>query len=375
MNATASRADRDIVLLSQQRLRAPSARALANANHFEAEDVLHDTGCADRLFFASEDDDPVLRIRRGAGRWLRTVRPDLTLPAIGGATVSLERDYRVAVAVVRTVWDISMLETVKQLRERVDRVVLWVFEMWPSGVVDALRHAPFHLVDLVLIGTTEDAAEQLDAVIDPPVRFMPAGIDVETFAPRSPLERSIDFLNIGRRDPDFHRSFLDRARRNDLYYVFDTTAGAHLDDQRSHRWLLAQHLRRTRVAMASAAKFDLEATGEAALRAMPNRVFEAMAAGAVLVGNPAPARWRQESQVGEVVVHELPDDCEEAVDEVERLLGHDLSEERLRNAELAIRRHDWSDRWVHLFELIGEPPPDAIVERQERVRTLRAHVQ
>ena len=358
----------DVLVLSQQDLKGTASRSLANASHFEAEDVLVASAGADRISFTAEDGDLPLRVRRQLGALLRSRKPETSLPAIGGSGLKLQRDYRLAVALVRTAWDVSLLETVVDLRRRADVVVLWVFEMWPSDVTAKLGLAPFHLADHVLVGTTNEAAVALDLLISAPVSFMPSGIDFETFgAPDPSIDRPISLMNIGRRDESFHDLFLERARADGRWYLFDTTSGGLLRDHREHRWLLAQHYRSSNVAMTSAAKFDRVASGERALRAVPSRLFEALAAGAVMVGGPPPSEANQLDQVGEVVVHELPTEPSDAVRFVEDLARADLVEERRHNIDLARRHHDWSDRWLQVFELVKQPPPDGLELRREQI--------
>ncbi len=358
----------DILVLGQQGLVGPSSRSLANANHFEAEDVLVDCIGPDRALFTAEDHDLALRIRRQLGAMVRSRRPESSIPALIGSGVQLERDYRLAIALVRTAWDVTLLETVADLRQKADFVVLWVFEMWPSSVTHKLSLAPFHLADLVLVGPSAQAATALDALIAPPVRFMPAGIDVDTFGVVDfGVDRPIDLMNIGRRDASFHDRFLDRARANSRRYLFDTTSGGLLTQHREHRWLLAQHYQSSKIAMTSAAKFDLADSNDRTIRAVPNRLFEALAAGTIMVGWPPPSELNQSEQVGAIVVKELPADAESAVEAVERLASADLADERQYNAELARHHHDWSERWLRIFDMANEPTPEGLQLRHERL--------
>jgi len=357
----------DVLVLGQQGLVGASSRSLANANHFEAEDVFVDCTQADRAFFTAEDHDLALRVRRQVGAAVRSKRPSASVPPILGSRLHLERDYRIAIALVRTAWDVTLLETVTDLRQRADVVVVWIFEMWPSSVTHKLALAPFHLADLVLVGPSAEAATELDDLVAPAVHFMPAGIDVATFGEFDlDADRPIDLMNIGRREASFHELFLDRARAKHNRYLFDTTTAGLLRDPREHRWLLAQHYQTTKIAMTSAAKFDDGGSGDSSIRAVPNRLFEALAAGTVMVGAPPPSELNQAAQVGELVVRELPSNISAAVDFVERLASSDLDEERRHHAELARRHHDWSERWLRVFDLAGQEAPEGLQLRRDR---------
>lgn len=368
--APVSRPERaaDILVLGQQGLVGPASRSLANANHFEAENVLVDCTGADQAFFTAEDNDLALRLRRQLGAAARSLRPGRSIPSVVGSRIHLQRDYRVAIALVRTAWDVTLLETVADLRQRADVVVLWVFEMWPWNVTHKLSLAPFHLADLVVVGPSAEAATSLDALIAPPVRFMPAGIDVDTFGVATfDTERPFDLMNIGRREAGFHDLFLARARSNRRRYLFDTTTPGLLRNSREHRWLLAQNYQASKVAMTSAAKFDVFGSGDGSIRAVPNRLFEALAAGTIMVGAPPPSELNQTNQVGAIVVRELPSDVTAAVEIVEQLADTDLTEERRHNAELARRHHDWSERWLRVFDLAGQTAPESLQLRLDRL--------
>lgn len=359
----------DVVVISQQRQRSPAARRLANASYFEAEDVLVSSGGVDRVWFELEHDSLEIRLRHHVGGALRSMRARTSLPPIRCSELKLDADYRVAIAIVRTVWDITMLETVGKLRTNADRVIVWVFEMWPSEVGPSLAKLPFHLVDLVLTGPTPEAAKALDALVDPPVRFMPNGVDIDTFGLKDLVgNRPIDLLNIGRRDPSYHRRFLEEAQAGRLSYHFDTTDRAMLADHLEHRWLLAQQYLHSKVAVACAAKFDA-LTPDESLRAVPNRVFEAMASGTLMVGAPPPSESNQLLVTDEVVVHPLSDEPAEAVADIQRLAASDNTDQRLHLAAVARKSHDWSERWCQIFALAETNPTAGVLERQARMHT------
>ena len=349
---------------------------LAYTSWSEGEDVFVNVGGA-ALHPLSSASAPGMRARGLIGRNLRRITsPDVLVPTLpfGGARV--EGHYDVAVSVLRTVWDLATVEAVPGLRSAVDGVVGWFPEAWPPELTDKLALHPFSLLDEIFVGEPR-SAERLASLLKRPVHFLPLATDVEVFGDHAvgpggvadDRGRPIHVLNIGRRDPDLHAALVRWSRSTGHYYVFDTLTGATVKDRPAHRRALADQLQRTSVAISSYAKQGQAETG--GIRWVPSRVFDNLASGTILAGAP-PEVTAQRDLFGREVVHQLPDQGEDAARLVAELVSAASVDERVRNTCTAMAGHDWSHRWVELLETCRLTPKPSLVERADRLRRLAA---
>ena len=351
--------------------------ALAYTSWSEGEDVLISHGRAD-LHLLESASAPMMRAREVVGRNLRRVTsPHVLLPpAARRSRARVEGGYDVAVAVLRTVWDLATVEAVPGLRSAVGCVVGWFPEAWPPELTDKVALHPFSVLDEIFVGEPRSAA-RLSTLLERPVHFLPLATDVEVFADHTAREgesgtgrhRPIDVLNIGRRDPDLHAALVRWSRSTGRYYVFDTLTGAGVTDRPAHRRALADQLQRTSVAISSYAKQGQAETG--GIRWISSRVFDNLAAGTILAG-VSPEAAAQQDLFGREVVHPLPDDGEAAADVIAQLVSSAPEAERVRNTSTAMAGHDWSHRWVELLETCGLTPPSTLAERAGRLHHLGA---
>jgi len=274
--------------------------------------------------------------------------------------------FDVAIAILYSVWGTVTLESLRGLRRTAGGLVGWFPEVWPSQIHRNLAREPFHLLDEIFVGEPE-SAELLSRLLKRPVHLLPPATDVAVFSEtgRTPTEprsdRPIDVLNLGRRDDELHRELLQWSTARDAFYVFDTLQGTHVAEAAEHRRALANQLQRTKVMIASYAKRGDPEVGD--LRWIPARVFEGLASGTVLAGYP-PERTAQIDLFGREVVHDLSEtDPRQAAAEIARLVDTDGAAERRENVATAMAGHDWSHRWVQLFEMSGLRPPSRIADR------------
>ena len=355
------------LVLSQRR----AVQSLAYTGWSEGEDVLVGDGGGD-IHLLAPATAPTKRVRALVGRSLRRITSTNTiLPPVGRGN-RVEGRYDVAVAVLRTVWDLPTVEAVPGLRSAADRLVGWFPEAWPPELTDKLALHPFSLLDEIFVGEPR-SAERLADLLGRPVHFLPLATDVEVFSDGVATSgdaavgdgRPIHVLNIGRRDPDLHAALIRWSRSTGHYYVFDTLSGGVAPDRPAHRRALADQLQRTSVSISSYAKQGQAETG--GIRWVPARVFDNLASGTILAGSP-PEEQAQRELFGREVVHRLPDDGEAAVKVIADLVSSASADERARNVRTALAGHDWSHRWVALLETCGLTPRPALVERAARLR-------
>jgi hypothetical protein len=343
---------------------------LAFAAWTEWEDLLRTSGATDLYRLERRGEAPPVRMRRVLGRSLRHARSTALLPARRGAPRLLGERYDVAIAVLNSVWNTPLLESIPGLRDAADGIVGWFPEVWPSQLHRDLVYEPFHLLDEIFVGEPR-SAELLGRLLGRTVHILSLATDVERFsgagrALEATGERPIDVFNLGRREPRLHEALVAWAGRTGAFYLYDTTRGATVVDPTVHRSVLADELQRTKVKVTSYAKHtEPEVIGD--LRWIPSRVFDGLASGAILAGY-APSTTAQRELFGRDVVHPLPEnDPAAAAAAIARLVTDGSTMERRANVRTAMLAHDWSHRWVELYRACGLEPPARLAERASRL--------
>jgi len=349
----------------------------------EAEDVLAE--CSDADFFTISESlhDRSVRLRRLMTNLSRSfgieqTRPrnrtpsllDLPEQAGGFAPETQHRHYDVAVFVAFTPWDIPLLQPALQERSA-DTVIMWVPELWLSLFNNRkLAHEPFAAVDHIFVGMAA-ATNKLREITDIPVHYLPMAVDVERFTGlHRPDSRSLEVMAIGRRDEKLHETLVEWARVRGRMYLYDTITGTRVTDPQAHRENLAETYRRASVAITHYAKFDQPSvTGDE--REIPGRLWEAMAAGTLMTGNP-PSVSLQTGTVGEPIVLPLPENPDSALLQIERLIEADTTDKRQYLMRMAARHHDWAHRWAAAFIAAGLPVPVGIRARIDGLAHLAA---
>jgi hypothetical protein len=359
-------------VLSQRSAGASPADLPAFAGWHEPEDVLVATGGAELLPMTVHTGQPVMRIRRLAGRALRRIAGPRALLPPGNAVDRCfdrrrSRPVDHVVFIGHSPFDLTLLERLRVVRRRTGVLSVWLPEAWPSSFADGkLWREPFSLVDHLFVGHPAVADSFARLAPRAAVHVLPLAVDVVRFGPADPrARRPIDVLGIGRRDPVQHARLLDWAARNDRFYLYDTLV-PRVRSWSEHRMAVADWYRRSSVTLCNYAKHDLPAViGD--VRTVPGRLFEGLAAGAILIGNP-PDDLDQKELVGQTVVEpfEGPEGglnpLVDAAPDDPAVVAH-----RCRNMALACRQHDWGHRWQAMLQTFGLPVP---AELEARLRHL-----
>lgn len=365
-----------ILLITQRDRHDGFGRQPGYVGFLEAEAVLAASAGADLAPVAHGPQHPRIRLRRMGGQMVRQLRssrqplPNLRAPWVfpGGSGGSPGRRYDVAVFIALTVWDLPIVERMAALRRQVDRIVVWVPELWSSELDDPrMAHQPFDLADTIFVGMAA-GAERLGALLGRPVHHLPMAVDVTRFAALPPDgPRPIDVLGIGRRHPELHQALLDWSRKTQRLYLYDTISGSAVADPEAHRGNLGDQYRRTKVAITNYAKWDLpEVIG--AEREVPGRLWEGLASGTTMMGQP-PDPALQTALLGQPLVRPLPEDPAAAVEAIDEAVNAPLGAERRLAVQTALRGHDWSHRWAALLEHTDLAVPPGLTARIERLAT------
>ena len=369
-----------VLVLSQRGQKNGLCRVPGYTAFLEAEQVLVDTALADLAVIQRGGGTTSLRLRRIIGRtWRRTFGSNQALPRFPmvpdvGVEIGRTRNrYDLAVFVAYTIWDLPMLERLKIARRHAHQVVAGFPELWISDLDD--RRAllePFDLLDHIFVGMPE-STRVLGRLLDRKVHYLPMAVDTERFAAiDASAQRPIDVLGIGRRRPDLHEALIVWAEKSSRHYLYDTAPGSLVSDFQTHRENLAGTYRNTSLAITHYAKFDLpEVIGTQ--REIPGRLWEGLAAGALMVGQP-PQPELQRDCLGREVVWELPKDPGSAVDLIDDLLRLDHQQERSNNVRLALEGNDWGHRWSTVFDTSGIARPVGLEQRLDRLTDLASMV-
>ncbi len=315
-------------------------------------------------------------------QWVRShTLAQWVTPSVGPVQ-SLEQDYDLFVVVLRNIFEVAALSSLKNWRDRSRQAVCILMEAWdkPHWLED--RRSLFEWLkpfDHIFLGN-ENAVAAVQAVTGRPCSYLPLGVDALSFYPygkghrpdgREAQARPIKVSSLGRRSDITHRALLDWARSQNIFYYYDTAYNLHFVDHEEHRSMYANLLKRSQYFICNYSRIN-ENHNQPRYQEIAARFYEGAAAGAVLIGM-APTTERFQEQFGwEDAVIPMAFD-EPQIEQVLRRL--DAEPERLaaiqhRNVIQSLRRHDWAYRWRSLLETLDMPPLAALLARLEKLNRM-----
>ena len=308
---------------------------------------------------------------RDLSRKLASVNPGLQ-------PVKLDRDYEVFVAVCQSWWDIFFINAIKDWRKRCKITICVIDELWVTAIPEYKYwlHA-FENFDHVFLGFRE-TVPALEKAIGRKCHWLPGAVDALRFTPYpNPPKRVVDIYSMGRRWEGIHRVALEAARKNEIFYMYDTTPGSTTQplDHQQHRTLIANIAKRSSFFVVGPAKLGLENETQGQLE-IGYRFFEGAAAGAAMIGQAPDCESFKELFDWDNAVIQLEVDGSNLSRVISMLWDNS---ERLavmgrRNAREALLRHDWAYRWRRILEVAGVKPSRALAEREQRLRDLAAGI-
>jgi hypothetical protein len=341
-----------------------------HAFQYEFEDVV---ASVDDVHLLAPPLRPSTRFTRLSDRLLRAAgHPErCTEPAIQATTVT--GDYSLFFAVFAFVSDIPHLLRLKQWRNRCEKAVCFLVELFTQHVeestpyLELLKEFEFDHVFL-FNSRPKDAVSRITGC---KAEFMPLGVDAFRFSPYPhPPPRVVDYYEFGRRSPVTHAAALEMAQRDHAFYVHDTIFDVPLPDWRAHRQMIAEIMKRSRYFFAYRPSQDRE--GSKGDEGLASRYFEGVGGGAILLGS-APTASEYERCFGwPDSVIEIPyeaDNLREIVAELESDPER-LARARTNNIVGSLRRHDWVYRWADVLQSVGLAPTSRMAERMERLEEL-----
>jgi hypothetical protein len=352
------------------------ARKVFHTTLFEAQEAL---AAMDDVDLVAPAPGPWFPTRE---RWVRRLlnRDPLgyfVLQNPGFERVRLHHDYDLFIGMCQTYEDLLYLNSIENWKERCRVSVLWLDEIWAASIPKYARWLEMaKRFDHVLLGF-RGSVGPMSKALNKPCHWVPVAVDMERFLPYVPMPaRAIDVLSIGRRWPQMHDALLAASRRSDLFYVYDSirAGNAEVIDPAQHRDLFASMAKRTRFFLVAPAKMDApdETRGQVEIG---YRYYEAVAAGAVMVGQPPESASFRENFEGPDAVADVRPDGSDVVQVIKSLIEQPERIDALsrRNISWALLRHDWVYRWMDVLTIAGLPSSAAMLARRERLRaTARA---
>lgn len=341
--------------------------------HLEAQDIL--TACDDVDLIPLEAEGDFAHKLRWLRRLMyRDVTRRLAFVNPGVRRVKLEREYDLLVVMCQGYWEFLYVNALDGWKDHCKTSICWIDELYAADLPRFKYWLPsLRRFDHVVVGM-HGTASPLGAAIDRPCHYVPGAVDALRFTPYpEPPDRTIDVYSVGRRLEGPHQALLKMAARDSMFYLYDTlhTGSSQAGDHREHRDLYANVAKRSRFFMVAPGKADApeQTHGQSVVGF---RYYEGAAAGTVMIGQaPESQGFREMFDWPEAVVPVRADgsNIEAVMSELSR------QPERLhaigrRNAEGALRRHDWSYRWNRILEIAGLPPAPGMENRGRALQSL-----
>lgn len=362
---------------NKPRICMPTARRFKKkafyCGQYEAQDVLLDI-----------DDVDLIQLEPGRGyefkeAWqrrllFRDVTKKLIFANPGLHKVRLTQEYDLFLVMCQMDHDFLDISAIDGWQDHCRTSVCWIDEIWAARIplckywIHSLRR-----FDHVFVSARGSVAALSDA-IGRPCRWLPNAVDTLRFSPYpNPPARVIDVYSIGRRKEEIHRALLEAARRNEIFYIYDTFGGSMSDmlNYREHRDFFSNMAKRSRffvVAPAKAGRSE-ETEGQVEIGA---RYYEGASAGTVMIGHAPDCEAFRELFPWQDAVISLQTDGSDATKVLSSLEAEPerISAISRRNAAEALLRHDWVYRWKEILRIAGIEPSPGMKLREQHLRDL-----
>lgn len=346
---------------------------VANCSIYEFEDMLCSLEGAQ--LYAPEQEFPVARAMYRVAKY--ATRSDRIASSVSPfpTEILLENEYDFLFAVLDNPWQMHLLESIKNWRDKCRYKACYIMETWKPSFDDwRLAYEPFKNFDQIFSGTVH-CVEALAKATGVPCGYLPPGVNALKFCPYpNPLQRVIDVCCVGRRSPKVHQSLFQHSQQDhSFYYYYDTVKNQNLEieNAQEHRAKLISLLQRSRYNIAAHAKFNsIKETG--GCQEIGSRFFEGVAAGTVMLGTPPKGDAFLRYFDWEDAVVKVDFQQQDVLDIIQEF---DAQPEKIasisrRNIVNALLKHDWVYRWRAVLATFDFKPSQAIIEREQYLQTL-----
>jgi Glycosyl transferases group 1 len=372
-----SRRDANVLLLSLRRVED----LVAYCAQYEFEDVIAQVTAADMAaprsierVELSRKAYKLVRCISGSRRLARAIAPRWT-------SLQLRKEYELFLPVFSHVHQLFALRCVPGWRQRCRKAACYITEAWQDRLPGDYLLELLRDFDHVFLGARQ-VVEIISQRVGRPCSYLPQGVDALLFCPwPDPPARSIDVCNIGRRSPVTHQNLLEAARREPLFYYYDTVKPAakqitfRVGDEAEHRFLLANLLKRSRYFIANRARVN-EPELVRGHDEIAGRFFEGAAAGAVMLGEaPRVEEFRQRFDWPDAVIP-MGFHSSDVKEQIRALNADPERQARIRNDNVynSLLRHDWVHRLRVIMDAVGVAPTPEMLERRARLETLAGRI-
>ena len=164
--------------------------------------------------------------------------------------VRLKQEYDLFIVFCQSITDLLYINSIENWKEKCRIRICYIDELWKKYVPRYYNwYHVFKNFDHIFIGL-QGTVDALSEVIGRKCHYIPIGIDAIRFSPYPfPLPRVIDVCSIGRRNESIHRTLLEIANKNKLFYIYDTAKDAgniELISYQCHRQQLANIANRSK---------------------------------------------------------------------------------------------------------------------------------
>jgi glycosyl transferase family 1 len=268
--------------------------------------------------------------------------------------------------------DLLMLDAVSNWRDVCKKSVCLIDELWIREMAD---HPHFLRLlkkfDLVMLYYSQ-SVKPLSERIGRDCVFLPPGVDTFHFCPYPQLhKRVVDVYSIGRRSEITHRTLLQMAEQDGLFYLHDSIAGDQAIDSLEHRALFANVAKRSRYFMVNPGLIDRPEKRGHQIE-ISNRYYEGAASGTIMIGErPNNGEFERLFDWPEALIH-LPYGSHEIGVLIKELDKQPERQDMIRRSNVAqsLLRHDWSYRWEKILASAGLEPMPALLQRKARLRNI-----
>lgn len=350
---------------------------VANCSIYEFEDVLCELEGAS-LYAPTHERELARKIYRIAKYITHSERIASSVSPFP-AEILLENDYDLLLAVLDNPWQMHLLESIQNWREKCRYKACYIMEVWQPNFDDwRLVHEPFQNFDRIFSGIAH-CVETLTNVIGVPCDYMPPGVNTLRFCPYPErLQRTINVCCVGRRFPQVHQSLFRHSQQDrTFFYYYDTVKNQDLEieNAQEHRAKLISLLQRSRYNVIAHAKFNsVKETG--GCQEIGTRFFEGVAAGTVLLGMPPQGDafshyfdWND--AVVKVDLHQQ--DIIEVIRELDAQ-PEKVASIRRRNVVNSLLKHDWVYRWREILATFDLEPSPAVIAREKHLQMLAQRI-
>jgi hypothetical protein len=339
----------------------------------EAQDVLAECDDVDLIRLEAESSFP-WKLRWLRRLMYRDISRRLAFVNPGLKRVKLTKDYDLLIVMCQGYWDFLYVNAVDGWKDHCKTSICWIDELYAADLPLFKHWLPsLRRFDHIVVGMHGTAAP-LSEALGRRCHYVPGGVDTFRFSPYPcPPERVIDVYSVGRKREGIHQVLLKLAAGGQMFYLHDTlqTGMSQATDHRQHRDLYANIAKRSRFFMVAPGKVDVPEETRGQIE-VGFRYYEGLAAGTVMIGQaPDCQPFHEMFDWPDAVVPVKPDGSD---------VAHVLSDlagqpERIRqigrrNAQEALLRHDWSDRWKRILAIAGLPPAPRMDSREKTLKRL-----